>query len=401
LPPESPIDTPETDSPQDVHIVRSDGRHVIVVGTAHISQESVERVRETIEREQPDRVCIELDERRFEALSKPQRFDSLDLRQVIHDKQLATLMMNLLLSAYQRTLGLKLGVKPGSELMEAAKVAQANDIPVALVDRDVRITLRRAWQALTWWHKSMLLSSLLGGMFEKQDLDEDDLRELRKEDVLSSMMAELGKAFPGLKNVLIDERDTYLAERIRQTEGDKLVAVVGAGHVQGMLAALRSDERPDLSALEEMPESSGLWKWVGWGIPAVILGSILFIGYRQGAAAAGENLLFWVLANGIPAAIGAIISLGHPATIVSAFCAAPITSLTPVIGAGYVTAFVQTYFKPPLVKEFPTLWDDLARPSGWWRNRLLRIFLVFILTTLGSMIGTWVGGAQILSNLFP
>lgn len=401
MPPENPIDTPQPSPPPDVHVVESDGRQVIVVGTAHISQESVERVRETIEREQPDRVCIELDERRFEALSEPQRFESLDLKQIIHSQQLATLIMNLLLASYQRTLGLKLGVKPGSELMEAAKVAEANGIPIALVDRDVRVTLRRAWKALSWWHRSMLLSSILGGMFEKQELTEDDLRELRKEDVLSRMMAELGEAFPGLKSVLIDERDTYLAERIRQTEGDKLVAVVGAGHVQGMLEALRSDTRTDLSALENVPESSGVWKWVGWGIPAIVLGSILFIGLRQGASAAGENLLFWVLANGIPAAIGALISLGHPATIVSAFCAAPITSLTPVIGAGYVTAFVQSYFKPPLVKEFPNLWDDLASPRGWWRNRLLRIFLVFILTTVGSIIGTWVGGAEIVSNLFP
>lgn len=401
MPPENPIDAPQPSTPQDVHLVESDGRQVIVVGTAHISQESVARVRETIEREQPDRVCIELDERRFEALSKPQHFESLDLKQVIQTKQLATLIMNLLLSAYQRTLGLKLGVKPGSELLEAAKVAEENGIPIALVDRDVRITLRRAWKALSLWHKSMLLSSILGGMFEKQELSEDDLRELRKEDVLSRMMAELGEAFPGLKKVLIDERDIYLAERIRQTEGDKIVAVVGAGHVQGMLAALRSESRPDLTDLESMPVSSGIWKWVGWGIPAIVLGSILFIGLRQGAAAAGENLLFWILANGIPAAVGAMISLAHPATILSAFCAAPITSLTPVIGAGYVTAFVQSYFKPPLVKEFPHLWDDLASPRGWWRNRLLRIFLVFILTTIGSMIGTWVGGAEIVSNLFP
>ncbi len=386
--------------PQDVHRIESDGRTVIVVGTAHISRESVEQVRETIEREEPDRVCIELDERRFEALSKPQRFDSLDLKEIIRSQQLATLMMNLLLSAYQRTLGLQLGVKPGSELLEAAEVAAAQGIPIALVDRDVRITLRRAWKALSWWHKAMLLSSILGGLFEKQELSEDDLRELRQEDVLSRLMAELGEAFPGLKSVLIDERDAYLAERIRQSAGEKVVAVVGAGHVQGMVAALRSETRTDLAQLEDVPPASQAWKWVGWGIPAVILSSILFIGLRQGAAAAGENLLFWVLANGIPAAAGAIVALGHPATIVSAFCAAPVTSLTPVIGAGYVTAFVQSYYRPPLVKELSGVWEDLASAGGWWRNRLLRIFLVFILTTLGSIIGTWVGGAEIVSNLF-
>ena len=357
-------------------------------------------MRETIERVQPDVVCIELDERRYEALQKPQRFESLDLKEIIRSQQLATLMMNLLLSAYQRNLGLKLGVQPGSELMEAAKVAEAHDIPIALVDRDVRITLRRAWHALGFWKKFLLLSSVLGGLFEKQELSEEDLRELRKEDVLSRLMQELGEAFPGAKHALIDERDAYLAEKIRRSEGRRCVAVVGAGHVQGMLKALRAEPRPDLTVLEEIPTGSGAWKWFGWGIPAVILGSIAFIGFRQGAQAAGENLLFWVLANGIPAALGAVVALGHPLTIVSAFCAAPITSLTPVIGAGYVTAFVQSYFKPPLVKELSGVMDDVGSARGWWRNRLLRIFLVFALTTLGSIIGTWVGGAEIVSNLF-
>lgn len=371
-----------------------------MVGTAHISRESVEKVRETIEREQPDVVCIELDERRFEALKKPQRFEALDLKEIIRSQQLATLMMNLLLSAYQRNLGLQLGVMPGSELMEAATVAEANGIPIALVDRDVRLTLRRAWKALGFWKKLMLLSSILGGMFEKQELSEEDLRELRKEDVLSRLMQELGAAFPGAKKALIDERDAYLAEKIRRSEGQRAVAVVGAGHVEGMLEALRTGTRPDLAKLEEVPPGSGAWKWVGWGIPAVILGSIVFIGLRQGAQAAGENLLFWVLANGIPASLGAIVALGHPLTILSAFVSAPITSLTPVIGAGYVTAFVQSYFKPPLVKELGGVMDDLGSAGGWWRNRLLRIFLVFALTTLGSILGTWVGGAEIVSNLF-
>ena len=370
------------------------------MGTAHISQESVERVRETIEREKPDVVCIELDAQRYESLSKPERFDSLDLKEIIRSRQLATLMMNMMLSAYQRNLGLTLGVKPGSELLEAAKVAEANEIPIALVDRDVRVTLRRAWQALGFWKKAMLVSSVFGGMFEQQELSEDDLRELRQEDVLSKLMAELGEAFPGAKRVLIDERDAYLAERIRQTEGDRVVAVVGAGHVSGMLDALAHDERADLPALEEVPAGSGLWKWFGWGIPVVILGAILWIGLQQGAAAAGENLLFWILANGVPASVGAVVALAHPLTIVSAFVAAPITSLTPVIGAGYVTAFVQSYFKPPLVKELHDVWDDLGSARGWWRNRLLKIFLVFVLTTLGSVVGTWVGGAEILSNLF-
>lgn len=383
-----------------MHHVHVDGREFVVVGTAHISRESADLVREVIERERPDCVCIELDAQRHEALSKPERFESLDLKQVIRSQQLATLMLSLVMATYQRRLGFRLGIQPGTELMEASRTAEALGIPVALCDRDVRVTLRRAWAALGPWRKLMLLSSLMAGMFEKVELTEEDLRELRSEDVLSRLMRELGEAFPGLKAVLIDERDSYLTHRMKEAPGRKVVAVVGAGHVEGIRQALRAEGPVDLAELERMPTAGSAWKWLGWGIPAVILGSIAAIGLRQGAAAAGENLLYWVLANGIPSSVGAVVALGHPATIVSAFVAAPITSLTPVIGAGYVTAFVQSYFRPPLVRELRRVSEDLASLRGWWRNRLLRIFLVFVLTTLGSLLGTAVGGAEILSNLF-
>jgi pheromone shutdown-related protein TraB len=217
---------------------------------------------------------------------------------------------------------------------------------------------------------------------------------------MSKLMQELGKAFPGLKTVLIDERDAFLTERIRQASGKRIVAVVGAGHVEGMRRALSEGHQADLEALNTIPPISPAWKWVGWGIPAVILGSLLLIGLRQGASAAGENLLFWILANGIPSALGAALALAHPVTVVAGFLAAPITSLTPVIGAGYVTAFVQAYFKPPLVSELKEVSREIGSVAGWWRNRLLRIFLVFVFTTLGSILGTWVGGAEIVSNLF-
>jgi pheromone shutdown-related protein TraB len=291
-------------------------------------------------------------------------------------------------------------VQPGTELLEAARTAEARGIPVALCDRDIRVTLRRAWRSLSLYRRFLLLSSFLGGIFEKPELSEEDLRELRQQDVMSKLMQELGEAFPGLKTVLIDERDAFLAERIRRTSGKRIVAVVGAGHVEGMCRALTEDRRADLEALGTIPPVSAAWRWIGWGIPAVILGSLLLIGLRQGASAAGENLLFWILANGIPAATGAAVALAHPLTIVSAFLSAPVTSLTPVIGAGYVTAFIQAYLKPPLVSELKEVSRDIGSLTGWWRNRLLRVFLVFLFTTFGSILGTWVGGAEIVSNLF-
>jgi pheromone shutdown-related protein TraB len=380
--------------------VRAEGREYLVVGTAHVSRESVERVREVIERERPDVVCLELDERRYAVLVNPARFESLDLRQVMREKQLATLMLNLVLAAYQRRLGFELGVQPGADLLEAVRAAEQLRIPIALCDRDVRVTLRRIWAALSIWRRFLLLSTLLAGAFQRPEIREEDLRELRREDVLSSLMRELGRAFPGLRSVLIDERDRYLAHRVQETEGRRAVVVVGAGHAAGVARALAAGARADLQELDRTPPPSRLLRTVGWGVPVLILGALAAIAVRQGAEAAGQNLLFWVLANGIPCGLGAALALAHPGTVLAAFLAAPVTSLTPVIGAGYVTAFVQAWLRPPRVAELRRVGEDSIAPRRWWRNRLLRIFLVFLLTTLGSLLGTFVGGAEILRNLF-
>ncbi len=380
-------------------MVRAGGREYLIVGTAHVSRDSVDRVRQVIERERPDIVCLELDERRYAVLVNPARFESLDLRQVMREKQLATLMLNLVLAAYQRRLGFELGVQPGAELLEAVRSAEGLRIPIALCDRDVRVTLRRAWAALSFGRRFLLLSTLLAGAFQKPDLTEEDLRELRREDVLSSLMRELGRAFPGLGTVLIDERDLYLAQRVQETEGRRAVVVVGAGHAAGVSRALAAAARADLAELDRMPPPSRLLRGVAWGVPVLIVGALAAIGVRRAAEAAGHNLLFWVLANGIPCGLGAVLALAHPGTVLAAFLAAPVTSLTPVIGAGYVTAFVQTWLRPPRVAELRRVSEDAISPTRWWRNRLLRIFLVFVLTTLGSLLGTFVGGAEILRSL--
>lgn len=395
-PPAAPAPAPYSD---DVQLLEIGDRRIFLVGTAHISQESVDLVRQVIEGEQPDCVCIELDERRHEALSQKKRWEGTDLREVIRNRQLATLLINFLLSSYQKRLGGKLGVTPGSELLEASEVAKERGLPVSLVDRDVRITLRRAWGALSLWQKSQLLSGVFASTFDTQEISEEQLREIRQKDVLSELMEDLGRAMPDLKRVLIDERDAYLAQKIRDSEGKTLVAVVGAGHVAGMKAALLRDADTDIAALDEIPPPGKTMRNIGWAASLAILGSIAYIGYDKGLSAAGDNALVWFLANAIPCAIGNALALGHPLAVVAGFVAAPFTSLTPLIGAGYVTAFVQAYLVPPRVIEFQTVSDDVATLSNWWRSRLLRVFLVFILSGIGSLIGTWVGAAKIISNL--
>jgi pheromone shutdown-related protein TraB len=387
------------DYPSDVHVLEVAGREFILVGTAHVSRESADLVREVIEKEQPDCVCIELDSQRFEALSQRQRFQDLDLKQVIRQKQLAPLLANLLLASYQKKLGGALGVLPGTELMEAARVAEERGIHVALCDRDVRITLRRAWASMSLWNKAKLLAALLAGAIERPELDEAELRRIREQDVLSEMMRELGEELPAVKTTLIDERDAYLCQKIRESPGDRIVAVVGAGHVEGIRNALLAWRDVDLAAIEVIPPVTPVVKIIGWGIPALILAALATIGVRQGAAVAGENIAYWVVANGVPTTIGALISLAHPVVIVSAFFVAPVTSLIPVIGAGYVLSFLQAYLVPPKVREFENVADDLGELRRWWQSRLLRVFLVFLLTTIGSLLGTCAGGAEIFSNL--
>ncbi len=385
---------------KDVHLVEYGEKRILLVGTAHISQQSVDLVTTVLTSEEPDCVCLELDDKRYQAMTRPEAWEELDLRTIIREKRLAALIVNLIMAAYQKRLGLTTGVKPGSELLAAATLAREKGLQISLCDRDVRITLRRAWKKTSLWRKGWLFATLITSLFDKEKLDEEELTRMRQKDALEEIMDEMGDSLPELKHVLIDERDTYLVEKIKASPGNRLVAVVGAGHVAGMIKKFDEENRDRLEEITTIPPVSTGMKIFGWSIPVLILGSICFIGWRQGIGAAGDNLLFWALVNGVPAAIGTAIALGHPLTILAALLSAPVTSLTPVIGAGYVCAFVQIWTKPPRVYELRSAGDDIATARGWWKNRLLRTFLVFVFSTFGSLIGTWAGGIEIMKRVF-
>jgi len=395
------IEPSDADTPgsSDVYRLQVGDRELILVGTAHVSSESVDLVRHVIETEKPDCVCVELDSQRYAALTQESHWEALDLRGIIRSKQLATLLINILLMSFQRRIGGKLGVIPGSELVEAIKASEEYGIPVALCDRNIRVTLRRAWHALTWHRKLLLLASVVRSAFETPELDEAELRRIRQRDVMTELMAELAAEFPALKRVLIDERDAYLAQRIRESAGRKVVAVVGAGHVAGMSDALEAATDIALDGMEEMPLVSPAWKILGWSIPVVIVALLIAIGVTKGFAAAGDSMRFWVLVNSIPTAVGATLAIAHPLTILAAFVVAPFTSLTPLVGVSYVAAFTQAWLCPPRVHEFQSVSDDIVIFSRWWSSRLLRVFLVFILTAVFGAIGTWIGGLEIVSKL--
>ncbi|MGK2905783.1 MAG: TraB/GumN family protein [Desulfuromonadales bacterium] len=384
----------------DIHRVTIDNREYVLVGTAHISQDSVETVKAVIQNENPDTVCIELDELRHRALRNPRHWESLNLIQVLKQGQAPFLLANLALASFQKRMGLQTGVKPGAELAAAAVVAEELGKDIRLVDREIRTTLLRAWRKASFWKKMTLFSTLLASMFETQELSEEELTKLRQSDTLSAMLDEMAEILPIVKKILVDERDTYMAHHISQAPGQKIVAIVGAAHMPGILTKLgQTFSKEEIDELSVVPVKTALSKTLPWLIPAIVVG--LFVagfmaGDRQQLA---EAAVAWILANGVLSALGALIALGHPLTILAAFVAAPITSLNPTIGAGFVTGLVQAFVAPPQVKDMEHVSEDIAKLSGWWRNRLTRVLLVFVLSSVGSAIGTLVAFSW-LKDLF-
>ena len=382
------MEQPET---ADITRLTLDDREFILVGTAHVSQASVETVKDAITAEDPDTVCVELDEQRHKALRNPRHWESLNLTQILRKGQAPFLLANLTLSAFQKRMGLQTGVKPGAELAAAAELAEDLEKKVCLVDREIRTTLLRAWRTASLWKKLNLMASLLASMFDSRQIDEEELARLRQTDTLSAMLDEMAEVLPSVKKILVDERDTYMADQIRRAPGKKIMAIVGAAHIPGITRKIeQSFSAEEIAEISKIPDKTTFSKFVPWAIPAVVV-ALFIVGFLSGNHEQMANAaVAWVLANGLLSALGALIALGHPLTILAAFVAAPITSLNPTIGAGFVTGLVQAFMAPPKVRDLEKVGDDISTLAGWWRNRLTRVLLVFILSSLGSAVGTLV-----------
>jgi pheromone shutdown-related protein TraB len=379
------------------------GKKITLVGTAHVSQASVLEVEEVIRKEKPDRVCVELDKTRYQTLTQTNVWKNLDITRVLKERKGFLLLANIVLASFQRRLGLNVGVKPGEEMLKAIQVAGELEIPCEFCDREVQVTLRRAWSKSSFWGKNKMLAALLTSVFTKEKLSEKEMEKLKEKSLMHNMMEELAGYLPSVKEVLIDERDRYLATKIFNTPGKKLVAVVGAGHVEGIIANLRRLEKGEqannVSDIDVIPPKKFIIKLIPWFVTVIVIGLIV-LGVILGGAEKGINMAWtWFLANGIPSALGAILALAHPLTILVVFIAAPFTSLTPVVGAGMVAGLIQYYVMKPKVKDFESLYEDLNKFKGLYTNRVLKIFWVFFLSGVGSMIGTWVGISLITSLL--
>ncbi len=363
-------------------------KEIVLIGTAHVSKESADLVDQVIEEEKPDTVCVELCESRYKSITQKNRWQNTDLFKVIKEKKAFLLLLNLMLAYFQKKIGQKFGIKPGEEMIRAIRAAEASGAHIHLADRDVRITLSRTWRLMGLWTKMKLLAQFITSSGELEEISEEDIEEMKKKDVLEMVLSEIGKSMPEIRLVLIDERDRYLAHKIRTAPGKKIVAVVGAGHVPGIKRYWQ--EPIDMDLLDQIPPRGKLLGLLKWGIPVLIVGLIILGFFTAGAAAGTDMIKLWILANAVLAGLGAAIALGHPLTILSAIVAAPLTSLNPMIAAGWVSGLVETFLGKPKVRDFENLPEDISSLKGFWKNKITRILLVVVFTNIGSSLGTFV-----------
>ena len=386
-----------------IHKLILPDQEIILVGTAHVSQTSVEEVSSLIESENPDRICIELDEGRMKSKTEKSSWENMDIRKVIKDGRGFFLLANTALSSFQRRMGEQTGTKPGDEILGAASLAKEKGIPLSLCDRDIQTTFKRAWAKSSLWNKCKLIATLLSAAFSKEEITAEELEDLKKQDTLQSMMNEMAKELPTIKEVLIDERDQYLGRSIFETEGKKKLAVIGAGHTNGVISTIeklsRGENTPSLESLSFIPKGAPVGKIVSWLIPLLIV-AILVYGFVSSGWDQGMRMfLIWIAVNCSCTFIATTASLAHPLNIIACAVTAPLFALHPALGVGMLGGILEATLRKPKVKDFESINDDAMKFSRWYKNRILHALLVFFFSSLGSAFGTLIAFPVLISRL--
>ncbi|MDT9027390.1 MULTISPECIES: TraB/GumN family protein [Rossellomorea] len=382
-----------TENEKNITRIHMDGKEYILIGTAHVSRQSAEQVKEVVEAEQPDTVCVELDEPRYQSIVEGDKWKDTDIFQVIKDKKATLLLMNLAIGSFQRRMAKQFGIKPGQEMIQGIESAKEIGAELVLADRNIQITFSRIWNSVGFSGKAKLMTQIIYSIFSTDTITEEELEKIKSQDMLDSMLNEFTQVFPKLKTPLIDERDQYLAQKIKDAPGEKIVAVLGAAHVPGITKEIYNEH--NLDKLNERPAKSKWPKIIGWAIPVMILAVIAYT-FISNPDAGIQQGISWILWNGGFSALGVAIGLGHPLAILTAFIAAPFTSLNPLLAAGWFAGFVQAYFRRPNVGDFDSLSEDVLSVKGFWRNKVTRILLIVVLANLGSTLGTVIGGADVV-----
>ncbi|UNK59154.1 TraB/GumN family protein [Pseudoxanthomonas daejeonensis] len=386
-------------------IVERDGVRYTLLGTAHVSQASIDAVHAAIDSGGYDAVAVELDAGRLQSLADPAALAQLDIVKVLRDGKAHLFAANLALAAYQRRLAEQLGVEPGAELKAAVQEARARNLPFHLIDREVGLTFRRAMQKLGWWGRAKTGAGILLAMVGDEEIGEDDIEKLKGGDVLESSFGEFAAHSPALYESVIAERDRYMAANLRDLAGSgarEVLAVVGAGHLPGLARHLAEDTLAPQAVRSELEvvEAKKSFPWFTLGLTVFVIGGFAW-GFWQGGLDVGSDLIVqWVLATGLLGALGCAIAGGHPLSILAAFVASPLTPLHPALASGTISALVEATLRKPTYADFMALRDDVQTVKGWWRNGVARVLLNFFLTSLGTAIGVWTGGLRMLGRLF-
>ena len=372
-------------------------KRIILIATAHVSKESVELVKQVIEEERPDSVCIELDEDRYNNIQNPKAWENTNIVKVIKSKRVGFLLANLALSSYQKRIAKQLGTSVGGEMIQGIESAKEIGATLVLADRKIQTTFLRIWRKLSLWEKGKLLVSLLFSFDDDAKVSDKDLQELLKADMLESVLVDMRKQFPKIGDILISERDQYLASKIKEAPGEKIVAVLGGAHVPGVRNEIYRLQ--DIDSISTIPPKNPVAKIVGWLIPAAVI--VLFIyAFFVNMQTGLEQLSAWVLWTGILAALFTALSLAHPLSIITSLIAAPFTTINPVLACGWFTGLVEATIKKPTVQDIQRIPEDIFSFKGFFKNRFLRIILVVFMANIGASIGTFVAGADIIRNLF-
>ena len=378
-----------------VHQIEMDGRQIILIGTAHVSKKSAEEVKELIEAEIPDTVCVELCESRYQNISDANRWKNTNIVQVIKDGQALLLLVNLILSSYQKKMAEQFGIKPGQEMIQGIASAKDIESTLWLADRDIKTTMMRIWRSISLWGKIKLFFQFILSMFIEEEISEEELEKMKSDDMLTSALNELAQSFPQIKSILIDERDKYLAQRIKDAPGDKVVAVLGAGHIPGIKRELANEH--DLQELSKVSPPSKTKKIVAWAIPVIIL-ALIASTFSVDKSAGIDQIIAWILWNGTLSALGALLSCAHPLAILTAFIASPLSSLNPLLAAGWFAGLVEAIIRKPKVEDFEKMAEEINTLRGFWRNKVTHILLVVVFANVGSSLGAMIGGVEVIRH---
>ena len=370
-----------------------DGREIILIGTAHVSRQSAVQVKEVIEAERPDSVCIELDAQRYQSVTDKSKWKETDIFKVIKEKKSSLLLMNLAISSFQNRLADQFGIKPGQEMLQGIESAKETGAELVLADRNIQVTFSRIWSNIGFMGKAQLLTSVFYSIFSSETISEEDLEKMKSQDTLNAVLNDFTKSFPKLKTPLIDERDQYLAQKIKDAPGQKVVAVLGAAHVPGITQEIHREH--DLEKLSEVPPKSKWPKILGWALP-ILLVVLLAITFYNNPAAGIDGTISWVLWTASLGAIGAALAFGHPLAILTAFVGGPVGALHPLLAAGWFSGLMQAYVRRPNVGDFETLSKDVFTLKGFWDNKVTRVLLVVVLTNIGTSAGNIIGGADVI-----